>query len=286
MLAKFAGLPKPTGPELVQETFRRRRASPADFVDGVGEVPARRLSRRRAPRSREALTFNAAAAAQVVAAKPRPPALRRRQLRSRFRRRRPKVDDGRYANNGWLQEIPDPITKLTWDNAALISPATREEARRRRHRRHMNVADDRRSKIGNAARDSPALVVARPRGQLDHHRARLRPHGDGPRRHAAPASMPIRCARRPQPYFAIGASVRGDRQAHYPLAVTQEHGALEGRGADITREATIERVQGALAATDSRTRTSRRWAWTPTSPNERLALHDIRRSTTIRTSGA
>src|SRR2546423_14481999 len=33
------------------------------------------------------------------------------------------IDDGRYINNGWLQELPDPITKLTWDNAALISPA-------------------------------------------------------------------------------------------------------------------------------------------------------------------
>src|SRR5262249_16096310 len=32
--------------------------------------------------------------------------------------------DGRYANNGWMQEAPDPITKLTWDNAAMISPAT------------------------------------------------------------------------------------------------------------------------------------------------------------------
>jgi MoCo/4Fe-4S cofactor protein with predicted Tat translocation signal len=35
--------------------------------------------------------------------------------------------DGRFANNGWLQELPDPITKLTWDNAVLISPATAKE---------------------------------------------------------------------------------------------------------------------------------------------------------------
>jgi molybdopterin-containing oxidoreductase family iron-sulfur binding subunit len=36
----------------------------------------------------------------------------------------PTVWDGRFANNGWLQELPKPITKLTWDNAALLSPAT------------------------------------------------------------------------------------------------------------------------------------------------------------------
>ncbi|GAB5561131.1 MAG: TAT-variant-translocated molybdopterin oxidoreductase [Synoicihabitans sp.] len=33
-----------------------------------------------------------------------------------------KVDDGRFANNGWLQECPDPITKISWDNAILVSP--------------------------------------------------------------------------------------------------------------------------------------------------------------------
>ena len=38
----------------------------------------------------------------------------------------PLIGDGRYVNNGWLQETPNPITKLTWDNAALVSPATAE----------------------------------------------------------------------------------------------------------------------------------------------------------------
>ncbi len=32
--------------------------------------------------------------------------------------------DGRFANNGWLQELPDPLTRITWDNAAAIGPAT------------------------------------------------------------------------------------------------------------------------------------------------------------------
>ena len=35
-----------------------------------------------------------------------------------------KVDDGFYANNGWMQELPDPITKITWDNAVLVSHKT------------------------------------------------------------------------------------------------------------------------------------------------------------------
>jgi molybdopterin-containing oxidoreductase family iron-sulfur binding subunit len=35
--------------------------------------------------------------------------------------------DGRFANNGWLQECPDPITKITWDNCALLSYADAKE---------------------------------------------------------------------------------------------------------------------------------------------------------------
>jgi len=36
----------------------------------------------------------------------------------------PSIYDGRFANNGWLQELPKPLTKVTWDNVALVSPNT------------------------------------------------------------------------------------------------------------------------------------------------------------------
>src|SRR5262249_58971895 len=35
-----------------------------------------------------------------------------------------RVTGGRWATSGWLKERPKPITKLTWDNAAVVSPAT------------------------------------------------------------------------------------------------------------------------------------------------------------------
>ncbi len=39
----------------------------------------------------------------------------------------PYVYDGQFANNSWLQELPNPVTRLTWDNAVLVSTATAQK---------------------------------------------------------------------------------------------------------------------------------------------------------------
>jgi len=41
----------------------------------------------------------------------------------------PTVYDGRFANNGWLQELPKPQSRVTWDNVVLMSPRTAEKYR-------------------------------------------------------------------------------------------------------------------------------------------------------------
>lgn len=64
----------------------------------------------------------------------------------------PHLWDGRYANNPWLQELPRPLTKLTWDNPLLIAP---QEARR------LNVrnGDEVRLSIGDAQVSAPVWIM-------------------------------------------------------------------------------------------------------------------------------
>ena len=66
------------------------------------------------------------AAQAIVALAPKLPAIGPANLEVRFVADH-KIDDGRFANNGWLQECPDPITRLTWDNAILVSPRLAKE---------------------------------------------------------------------------------------------------------------------------------------------------------------
>jgi Fe-S-cluster-containing dehydrogenase component/anaerobic selenocysteine-containing dehydrogenase len=61
----------------------------------------------------------------AAGAPPAPPIHGSRDFEINFRLD-PSIHDGRYANNGWLQELPKPITKMTWDNAAYMSKNTAE----------------------------------------------------------------------------------------------------------------------------------------------------------------
>ncbi len=62
------------------------------------------------------------------------------------------VYDGRFANNGWLQELPDFATKMVWDNAALMAVATAAEL-------HVKSGDMVRIKRGDRKIDMPVYVM-------------------------------------------------------------------------------------------------------------------------------
>jgi molybdopterin-containing oxidoreductase family iron-sulfur binding subunit len=72
------------------------------------------------------VAFNLSGASALFAVTPKFEALSAKNLEVRFVTDH-KMDDGRFANNGWLQECPDPITKISWDNAILVSPKLGKE---------------------------------------------------------------------------------------------------------------------------------------------------------------
>jgi Fe-S-cluster-containing dehydrogenase component len=120
LLNALLGRPKMEGPELVQETFRATNP-PGDFQSAWSRFLRDGFAPHVQPRD-QSPSFNANAAsglAQKSWALPPMPTANSPEivLVGSY-----AMDDGRYANNGWLQELPDPITKLTWDNAALMSP--------------------------------------------------------------------------------------------------------------------------------------------------------------------
>jgi Fe-S-cluster-containing dehydrogenase component len=105
-------------PATARDRFRAawsRTTGPAGDLDaalasGVAGAPA--------PHVAVTVGWDAIAQAITAAALPAPATLEL-ELRPH-----PFVHDGRHTNNPWLLELPEPITKLTWDNAALLSPRT------------------------------------------------------------------------------------------------------------------------------------------------------------------
>jgi molybdopterin-containing oxidoreductase family iron-sulfur binding subunit len=116
LLAALAGDRHPDGRALLRQAITR-----AHPVDWEAAMALGFIERSEEPPVDVAVDLAAVGAA--IAELPAPAGGTAASLEIGFYRS-PSVHDGRFANNAWLQERPTPIGKLTWDNAALLSPAT------------------------------------------------------------------------------------------------------------------------------------------------------------------
>ncbi len=268
------GNAKVDGPQLVQETFRAS-APPGDFETAWSQLLRDGFATHIALKEKPP-TFNsnnAGGVAHTLWATAPNPTLDAPEI---VLTRSYNVDDGRYINNGWLQELPDPITKLTWDNAALMSPAmaahlgvetgdliniavteTTKDAQQKNIRRELVIA----ALISPGHADnsiSIALGYGRkktgPVGEEAGFNGYLLRNSSNPHYMAVDSktieSITVTTApTEPQPASPTptpaAPSASPKARAHtlgtYALSVTQDHWSIEGRG--LVREATIEKYR-------------------------------------------
>lgn len=140
----------------------------------------------------------------------------------------PKLVDGRHANNSWLLEMPDPMSKITWDNAAYISPATASAF-------GLRSGDMVRLSRGNRSIEIAVFILP---GQTDWSiglplgwgRTRAGRLGNG----KGFDVYPLRTSDAMRFATGVQLSALGRR---YPISQTQDHFSMEGR--PIAIEATI-----------------------------------------------
>lgn len=150
-----------------------------------------------------------------------------------------RIFDGRFANNGWLQELPEPITKITWDNVALMSASTARKIGINPDRNFRNndvpvvriTANNTTLEIAawiepGHADDSITLTV----GYGREHLGRV---ADG----VGVNTYPLRTT---DALFFKEASVEAAGRT-YEVACVQDHHSLEGR--DMIRTATIDQYR-------------------------------------------
>ena len=187
--------------------------------------------------------------AAIWKAAPAPaPSLSRSNLEVRFVADH-KVDDGRFANNGWLQECPDPITKISWDNAILVSPRLGRELGIGSKGSTLQITRDEIEDLPKGRETSPIAEITLGgrtiRGPL-HIQPGLAnytlivPLGYGRRvsgrigQGAGFDAYPLRTSA--APHAASGATLRLTGES-MEVANVQEHWSMEGR--DLVREANV-----------------------------------------------
>ena len=136
--------------------------------------------------------------------------------------------DGRFANNGWMQETPDFLTKLTWDNAALVSPATAED---------LGLEHGKSARIEVAGRSVEAPVYVMPgqaRGSiglaLGYGRTQVGVVGGKTGEGVAPVGVDVNPIR-PSSNSLVATQVKIARvDRDYEFATTQDHHAIDKVG--------------------------------------------------------
>ena len=184
---------------------------------------------------------NVTANAAAVGSGPMSPATPAGALEISFRND-PSVLDGRFANNGWLQELPKPITRLTWDNAVITSPATAARLKGSEYPAFQGgehgqiIADVVELKLqGRSVRGAMFAVVGHPDDCVTVHLGYGRSRGG---RVAAGAGFNAN-AIRTSSALSFGSGVELTRTGDtFSLACTQYHHLMEGRG--LVRAATRE----------------------------------------------
>ncbi len=146
----------------------------------------------------------------------------------------PSIGDGRYANNGWLQELPKPITRLTWENTAQMSPVTAQ-------RLGFVNGDYVRIDLNSTYVQAPVWIVP---GQADD--SVMLHLGYGRRlagRVGSHIGFDANLVRNSSaPFFAFGAAIKKIGSG-YALAATQHHSAIEqgGQSGELESENAFKR---------------------------------------------
>jgi len=146
----------------------------------------------------------------------------------------PSILDGRFANNGWLQELPQPITRLTWDNAVITSPATAEKLKAAQtpsfqggeHGQIITDVVELKFK-GRAVRGALFAVAGHPDDCVTVHLGYGRSRGGRVAAGAGFNAGAIRTADALSFGSGLEMALTGDK---FSLACTQYHHLMEGRG--------------------------------------------------------
>jgi molybdopterin-containing oxidoreductase family iron-sulfur binding subunit len=143
----------------------------------------------------------------------------------------PNVGDGHFANNGWLQELPKPMTKLTWENAVMLSPADAE-------RLAINDGDLLQLTAHDASVIGPACIVpGHAAGCVTCHLGYGRTQAGGTGTGLGFNAYVLKVAS-PDGRITVKLAKTGGYRA---LARTQSHFAIDGR--DIVRSTSIAELQ-------------------------------------------